>query len=102
MLAFEISINGHRVQTIANGAVGSLSAGAMWCRIPASGNTVHEELRTFSNGIEGSSNDTVGWPHFPLKIGDEVVVRIVEVEGRLDQPVNRFALKDEAHCKRQH
>ena len=90
MIAFEISVNGHHVQTIAVGESGMLNVDVTWSRLQKYGATVLEEFLLWPTGLEGYSGDTLQWIRSRLKVGDSVTVKIVEVDGLADPPSERM------------
>jgi hypothetical protein len=94
MIAFEISINGHHIQTVSVGEFGVLTAEVMWDRIQTNSGPILEEFRTMARGLEGNEGDAVHWPHAQLKVGDSVMIRIVDVDGECDAPSERTTRKE--------
>jgi hypothetical protein len=77
MLCYECYINGDRLYQ-AGGATKLLGAHVMWLDHPAHGITF---------GVSGLNHDegSVHWESRKLKVGDEVIIKIVESE-RTDPP----------------
>jgi hypothetical protein len=100
VIAFEISVNGHHIRTVSVGEFGMLTAEVMWARIRQNSGTIHEEFRTLCHGLEGNEGDSLQWPDAPLKVGDAVTVRIVEVDSPGDSPSGRTTREElRAHAK---
>jgi hypothetical protein len=91
VIAFEISINGHHIRTIAVGEHGMLTADVTWFRMQTQGGAVQEDLRTWSRGLEGPGGESVKWPEAKLKVGDAVTIRIVEADSLGDSPSERMS-----------
>lgn len=100
MLALEISVNGHHIQTISAGEMGMLTAHLMAHRIVRRDGSVAEDLWLHPSGIDDGTGDHVEWVNSYLKVGDTVSIRIVETDIPGDQPFDRLS-SDELERRRQ-
>jgi hypothetical protein len=78
MIAFVVSVNGHRVRTIGIGDSGVLSAIVSW--------TVHPgepgDLRLSFGGLDTRTDEHIRWPDPPeIKVGDTVTIQVVEMDA---------------------
>jgi hypothetical protein len=89
MKAFTVLVNGRKVATIGIGASGLLSALVHWAagRPPSIGGEFFMMLGGLDN-TAGPHGEHVRWPAPPLALGDEVTIRLVEVE-QVDPPSSR-------------
>lgn len=76
MMAFEIWHNGRKVCTAGVGEVGLLLAIARWCR-GEDGSVEEADLEVC--GQMFATNEHAVWANVPLRRGDEVLIRLVEV-----------------------
>ena len=101
LLAFEILVNGKKRQV-----VGDLSADMLSITLQAISAELRKRpdprIRLVANGIaSGSAESHLSWPdHTGLSVGDEITVRIVEVDAAdtpavesAQTPANRTAAK---------
>src|SRR5688572_15004772 len=86
MLALEILVNGHHIQTVSAGEMGMLTANLMAHRIARGDGAVAEDIWLYPSGIEDGSGDHVEWATAYLKVGDAVTIRIVETATPGDSP----------------
>jgi|GEM_PF-3669586 len=89
MIAFEILVNGHHIQTVAAGELGMVTANLMAHRIGRGDSAVAEEIWLHPSGVEDGSGDHVEWATSYLKVGDAVTIRIVERGTPGDSPYER-------------
>jgi hypothetical protein len=81
MIAFEVSVNGKRACVAGLRGQGVMSAIVNWLGGTAA-KAMGRELELRVGGLNSETNQHMDWPTVLLKVGDEVAVRIVEV----DQP----------------
>jgi hypothetical protein len=87
MKAFMVSVNGRHVCTAGIGPNGVLSTILSWVGGgPALG--VEGEFRLHVGGLDTRTDEHVKWITPELAVGDEVTVRVVEVE-QVDPEVSR-------------
>jgi hypothetical protein len=86
MVGFEVLINGKPVYTVGTGEFGLLHATIEWARIARDNGGVHEHLWVGANGLESKTHKHRYWENTPLRVGDEVTVKIVETD-RCDLPL---------------
>src|SRR5687768_870234 len=91
MIAFEISINGCHTRTVSVGEFGVLTADVMWDRLQANDGRILGGCRIGARGLVGDEGESVQWTHAPLKVGDFVTIRIVEVDRPCDPPSERMS-----------
>jgi Uma2 family endonuclease len=86
MKAFTVFVNGQKVATLGIGNGGVLSAIVNWVggRFRAEGG----EFRLHLGGLDSVAREHLRWPAPPLAVGDEVTVRLLEVEN-VDPPTER-------------
>jgi hypothetical protein len=100
MIGFEVMVNGTKVCVAGIGAPGDLQVSAIWVLRHSQGDLT---------GTPGTADETVGlsvggkayavaeylnWPYTQLKLGDEVVLRVVEREA-FDAPASRSVIDRE-------
>lgn len=100
MLALEIIVNGHHIQTISAGEMGMLTAHLMAHRIVRRDGSIAEDIWLHPSGIDDGSGDHVEWANSYLKVGDAVTIRIVETETASDSPFDRLT-REEVERQRQ-
>jgi hypothetical protein len=86
MKAFSVSVNGQKVATLGIGDDGVLSAIVSWV-----GSRPDREIDGFRmslGGLDSSVREHLRWPAPPLGVGDEVTIRLLEVE-QVDAPTER-------------
>jgi hypothetical protein len=94
MVTFEISVNGKPLYRTGAGEFGMLTAEVMWARIQQRGGAVHEELTAFATSLAGGGVDCHSqWPRTDLKMGDEILIRIVDSQD-FDKPFRSGSLED--------
>ena len=93
MVVFEVSVNGKRTFAMASGDFGMLTASVMWHRIQSRAGPIHEGIELLGRGLEPNGGKHLGWPKASLKVGDEVLIRIVD-SMTFDEPAERFTLKE--------
>ena len=84
MVAFEILLNGKRLYTIGIGDFGILTASVMHTRVQTIRGPVHEEVIVDGRGHNASEtgdNRSVVWGRVPAKVGDEIVIRVIESDS---------------------
>jgi hypothetical protein len=106
MIAFEVFLNGKKVCTAGVGDLGVLTAMLTWVRredknteIRESRN-VEEELTLNVGGFVSSKHEHVCWSESKLTVGDDVCVRVVDLES-VDLPRDRRAEDPEEDIRRQ-
>jgi hypothetical protein len=101
MIAFEIRVNGHHIETISVGESGMLTAEVFWARILGNDGTIYEEFQLWPRGFEGTEGDSVQWQDANLTVGDAVTIRIVDRDGAGDAPIGRMSREElRARAKR--
>ena len=93
MIAFEITINDEPARTIAIGEFGYLCADVFWVRLPNKSGGITEELRMHPYGYDPSSHEWLHWLNTNCKVGDEISIRILEVEDTCEPPSERIVKK---------
>ena len=85
MVGFELWVNGQRQYTA--GIQGGLLHGHMFCgyMIPPGEQTATLQAHVSFGGADRSTGDSLHWDMCRLKVGDEFMVRVVEVD-RPDEP----------------
>jgi hypothetical protein len=89
MKAFTVLVNGRKVATFGIGASGVLSAVVHW--LSGHPPTTDGSFLMMLGGLDntaGPHGEHVRWPAPPLALGDEVTIRLVEVE-QVDPPSSR-------------
>lgn len=85
MIGFQVSVNGQTLYTVGIGELGMMHAGLEWARLKTKG-PVHEHLWVGARGVESSADPLKAvpshhyWQNVPLKPGDEVTIKVVDVE----------------------
>ena len=106
MIAFEVSLNTRKVCVAGVGDLGVLSTILSWVRREGRNTETgdpgktEEELTLNVSGLRSSKSEHVRWAENELKVGDEVCVRIVDLES-VDPPHHRKANDPEEDTKRQ-
>ena len=62
---------------------------------------LEEEYHTSFGGIDNTSGDYVDWERMDLKVGDLVVIEIVEESVASPKPLRRPYEEHVAHCKKE-
>jgi hypothetical protein len=89
MIAFEICVNGKRLQTVSVGAFGVLSAEVLWDRVQTNAGPILEGCRIAASGLIGNGGDAVRWHQEKLRAGDVVTIRLIETDGLCDPPAEQ-------------
>jgi hypothetical protein len=89
MTAFHVSINGHRLCVAGIGKDGVMNTILDWIGNPGA----QDILSLTVGGLDNATNEFVEWSKQPLKQGDELLVRIIEVES-VDVAKRRSAADD--------
>jgi hypothetical protein len=104
MIAFEVFLNGNKVCTAGVGDLGVLTAMLTWVRREGKNTeskesrNVEEELTLNVGGFVSSKNEHVRWTDDKLTVGDEVCIRIINLES-VDPPSVR-STEDPAEIER--
>ena len=100
MIGFEVIVNGTKICVAGIGASGDLQVNAIW---------VLRHSQEDLTGIPGTADETIGlsvggkayavaeyltWPYSNLKVGDEIVVHVVDRES-FDPPAGRGVIDRE-------
>ena len=95
MIAFQVFVNGKKVSTAGVGDLGVLHMGVAWVRRQGENTrakkpgSVEEELSFHVGGLISATGEHLIWQEEkPLRVGDEVKVRIIEAE-KVDEPAAR-------------
>jgi hypothetical protein len=94
MIAFEVSLNGKKVCVAGVGHLGVLTTMLSWVRREGRNTetrepeNVDEELTLNVGGLISSKNEHVRWTENELTVGDEVRVRVMNLES-VDPPCDR-------------
>jgi hypothetical protein len=109
MIAFEVYINGKRECTAGIAGPAVLTAAVCWVlRHPAARGLRRKELSLGVGGLASRSDEFRDWSQRGLRVGDEVIVRIIET-ARVDKPKKRRRMRatpaqirrrKQAHLKR--
>jgi hypothetical protein len=83
MVGYEITVNGQRLCIAGVGENGVLTAAVSW--VGKQGEAGHFHMHT--GGIDSNTDENVRWYVPELKIGDEVSIRIYEIDGPDPQPL---------------
>jgi len=94
MVAFEILVNGHHLQTITVGEVGMLTTDITWHCLPGRSGPFETVCRVMTTGLAGIAGDSLHWPDIPCKVGDSVTVRIVNTDSHGDFPDSRMSMAE--------
>jgi len=86
MRGLEVSVNGAVLYTVGIGEFGMLSAGVEWARIAQNRGTIYEHLCVGARGQVAEPATARHWQNRALKFGDEVTVKVVEIDSP-DQPL---------------
>jgi hypothetical protein len=82
MTGFQVFINGKSIYTAGIGDLGVMQAVIDWACLPTKRGPLFKHLLiTTSTAKDSSNHPRQYWPIAPLKIGDEVTIKIVEVES---------------------
>src|SRR5205814_5199604 len=84
MVEFEVYLNGTRMCTAGIGVNGVLTTIVSWVTGPPKRN----ELDLYVGGLYSTTQEHVRWEEKPLRVGDEVRVKIVE-RTKVDRPRSR-------------
>ena len=94
MIAFEVSLNGNKVCNAGVGDVGVLTTIITWVRRNGVNTetrepeNLEEELKLDISGLITSRNEYVRWSERKLAVGDEILIRVTNVES-VDSPRDR-------------
>jgi predicted RNA-binding protein with RPS1 domain len=106
MIAFEVCLNGAKLCTAGVGDLGVLSAILCWVRregestqTKEAGN-IEEELTLDVSGLIHAESEQVHWSERQVSVGDEVNIRIVNVDA-VDIPTRRLRNDPEEDKKNQ-
>lgn len=106
MIAFEVSLNGKRISAAGVGDIGVLSTILSWVRREGRNTEtgkpgrIEEELTLSVGGLMSSTNEHVQWTESALTVGDEVCIRVTELES-VDAPRDRRTEDPVEDAKRQ-
>jgi hypothetical protein len=81
VIAFEVLLNGTRLYTIGVGDFGVLAATVMHHRVQTNRGPISEEIVVNGHGHnsrETGPNRAVTWDRVLAKVGDEIVIRVIE------------------------
>jgi hypothetical protein len=79
MKAFVVSLNGRNICTAGVGPEGVLTTSVYWVG-GGPRPDAHGDLRMHVGGLDSRTDEHVDWPVPELAVGDEVTIRIIEVE----------------------
>ena len=83
MVTFDIRVNGTPLYRTGVGDFGLLTAELMWHRIQTDAGPVAEDLSIHATALLSSEHSS--WPRVALKVGDEVLIRVVDAD-EFDEP----------------
>ena len=81
MLGLQVSLNGKCLYTIGIGDFGMMNAGVDWARIAQNKGTIYEHLWVEAKGYSGQPLKDEHWQNHSLTLGDEVSIRIIEIDA---------------------
>jgi hypothetical protein len=93
MRAFALYLNGKKLGTAGVGDHGVLSANITWVRrrnepVSTTRGADAEEIGVDLGGLNSDTDEHLHWREQPLRLGDEVCIRVVETES-VDPPRRR-------------
>ena len=106
MIAFEVFLNGNKVCRAGVGDLGVLTTVLSWVRREGRNTEtrepriIEEELTLNVGGLISSKNEHVRWSDDKLTVGDEVRVRVINLES-VDPPRDRRTEDPAEDLKRQ-
>ena len=106
MIAFEVFLNGNKVCRAGVGDLGVLTTVLSWVRREGRNTetrepgNIEEELTLNVGGLISSKNEHVRWSESKLTVGDEVRVRVVNLES-VDPPWDRRTEDSSEDLRRQ-
>jgi hypothetical protein len=106
MIAFEVSLNGKKICVAGVGDLGVLTTMLSWVRREGRNTEtgepgkIEEELTLSVGGLMSSTNEHVQWTESALTVGDEVYIRVTELES-VDAPRDRRTEDPVEDAKRQ-
>ena len=106
MIAFEVSLNRKKICVAGVGDIGVLSTLLSWVRREGRNTEtgepgrIEEELTLSVGGLMSSTNEHVQWTESALTVGDEVCIRVTELES-VDAPRDRRTEDPVEDAKRQ-
>jgi hypothetical protein len=106
MIGFEVVVNGTKVCVAGIGAPGDLQVNAIWVLrhsqddLTGTPGTADETVSLTVGGKAYAVAEYLRWPHTALKVGDEIVLRVVDRES-FDPPTGRGVIDREMAEKHQ-
>ena len=106
MIAFEVSLNGKKISVAGVGDLGVLTTIISWVRREGRNTEtgepgkIEEELTLSVGGLISSKNEHVQWTESGLTVGDEVCIRVSDLES-VDAPRDRKTEDPVEDAKRQ-
>jgi hypothetical protein len=100
MIGFEVIVNGAKVCVAGVGAPGELQVSAVWALrhsqegLTGTPGTADETVGLSVGGKAYAVAEYLGWPYTHLKVGDEVVLRVVD-RASFDPPAERGVIDRE-------
>lgn len=91
MVTFEICVNGKPLEPMECEGRGSLSASINWDRHRDNSGTLWDTIALWRHGKMTNGSDTPEWPILDLNAGDEIIIRIVELQPP-NPPPKRFLM----------
>jgi hypothetical protein len=93
MVVFEISVNGQRAFVMGNENLGMLTATIMHWDGQDKAGAIHQDTRLNGRGAAANGSELAEWPTKVLRVGDEVLIRIVD-STTFDKPAERIDLNN--------
>ena len=81
MIGIQVSLNGKPLYTVGAGEFGMMHAEVEWARIAQRKGTIYEHLWVGAKRYTGSPLNDEYWQNHALNVGDEVTMKIVEVDA---------------------
>ncbi len=78
MVVLELYVNGVHQYTAGVGEQGSLSAHTSWAHMETGIENLPMDMSKVQIIGVHPRGEIVGWPHIPLKVGDEVTIKLAE------------------------
>src|SRR5437879_3656301 len=100
MIGFEVIVNGTKVCVAGIGAPGDLQVNAIWVLrhsqedLTGTPGTADESVALTVGGKAYAVAEYLNWPYTHLKVGDEIVLRVVDREA-FDPPTSRGVIDRE-------
>jgi hypothetical protein len=88
VIAFAVYLNGRRLWTAGVGSAGVLTTIVTWAT-KKSARSGAADFHVHVGGIDAATDEHVTWKTPRLKVGDKIIVKVVETD-EVDRPTRRF------------